>query len=229
MLLIGYRGGYCNASDQLAVDLPRHRARLKPPLGRAGGIPLRGGSPAASREAVRFSGAVGEGPASNPCLSQGARGHFFDSRGGPSGRPPGALVAPWRRVTGGGAGAALGVRGVGVALRVGLRPPPPRRSAVWRGVAPAPPLGSRGDFSFCDRVSGRIRAGRSGGRGRGGVLLCRRLRIVVPVLGGFVYGLCTVVGRLLDGFCIVLNGISWVGAGQRYTAAGEPSRVCPQV
>ena len=160
----------------------------------------------------------------NPCLSQGARGHFFDGRGGPSGRPPVALAAPWRRMARGGAGAALGVLGVGVALRVGLRPPPPRRSAVWRGVAPAPPLGSRGYFSFCDRVR-RIRAYPAGAGAA--AFLCRRLRIVVPVLGGFVYGLCTVVGRLLDGFCIVLNGISWVGAGQRYTAAGEPSRVCP--
>ena len=50
------RGGLCNASGPLAVDLPVHRARLRPPLGRAGGILLHGGSPAASREAVRLSG-----------------------------------------------------------------------------------------------------------------------------------------------------------------------------
>jgi hypothetical protein len=46
----------------------------------------------------------------------------------------------------GGAGAALGVLGVGAALGVGRRPPSPRRSAVRRGVAPAPTLGSLG---FC--------------------------------------------------------------------------------
>ena len=50
------RGGLCNASGPLAADLPAHRARLRPPLGRAGGIPLHGGSPAASHEAVRLSG-----------------------------------------------------------------------------------------------------------------------------------------------------------------------------
>ena len=35
-------GGYCNASGPLlaVLDLPVDRARLKPPLGRAGGIPL---------------------------------------------------------------------------------------------------------------------------------------------------------------------------------------------
>ena len=109
----GKGGALCNASGPLAGDLPAPWARLRPPT------------------------------ASNPCLSQGARGHFFYSRGGPSGRPPGALAAPWRRVTRGGAGAALGVLGVGAALRVGHRPPSPRRSAVWRGVAPGPPpLGS---------------------------------------------------------------------------------------
>ena len=26
---------------------------------------------------------------------------------------------------------------------------------------------------------------------------------------------------------LVLNGFSWVGAGQRYAATGGPSRVCP--
>ena len=36
----------------------------------------------------------------------------------------------------------FGVLGGGAALRVGHRPPSPRRSAGWRGVAPAPPLGT---------------------------------------------------------------------------------------
>ena len=101
---------------------------------------------------------------------------------------------------------------MGAALRVGLRPPPPRRSAVWRGLAPAPPLGSKG-FSFCMRI------GAQGGR------FCRRLkRVVVPVFVRLLYGCCTVVGRF---FVLFLNGICWVGAGQLYTATGEPSRVCP--
>ena len=54
---------------------------------------MRGGFAPASHEAVRLSGAVGEGPlrSSNPCLKsqgaswQGARGHFFDGRGAPFG------------------------------------------------------------------------------------------------------------------------------------------------
>ena len=50
----------------------------------------------------------------------------------------------------------LGSWGVGAALRVGLRPPPPRRSAVWRGGAPAPPLGPLGPF--CSR-EGRCSSG----------------------------------------------------------------------
>ena len=105
------------------LTYPTARARLRPPLGRAGGSLEAGGFAPASYEAVRLSGAVGvEGPLRTPgayltCLRlhQGdVRGHFFDSGGGPSGRPPAALAAPWRRVTRGGAGAAFGVlRGSG--------------------------------------------------------------------------------------------------------------------
>ena len=43
-------------------------------------------------------------------------------------------------------GRGVTCKGVGAALRVGLRPPSPlpspRRGAGWRGVAPAPPLGT---------------------------------------------------------------------------------------
>ena len=40
----------CNASGPLAVDLPAHRARLKPPLGRADGFnyPALGQGPVAA-------------------------------------------------------------------------------------------------------------------------------------------------------------------------------------
>ena len=53
---------------------------------------------------------------------------------------------------------------------------------------------------------------------------------VVVGTGVFV-GCCTVVVWLSFCCCmvvvLVLNGFSWVGAGQLYTATGEPSRVCP--
>ena len=74
--IVLYRGGYCNASGPLGIDLPWHRARLRPPLGRAGGLPLRGGFAPASHEAVRLSGAVGEGPLRTPAYLRG-RGVTF--------------------------------------------------------------------------------------------------------------------------------------------------------
>ena len=123
-------------------------------------------------------------------------------------------LRPHCRVAGGCTGAALGtswvVGGAGwvgvrltvglrvwAALRVGHRPPSPRRSAVWwRGVAPAPPLGSWGFLWVLYRV--------------------------LWVLYGFewvvvwlLYGCCMVVVWLLYGCCIGLERII-KSAGLRY-------------
>ena len=129
--------------------------------------------------------------------------------GGPSGRPPAALaarrIAVWRGVA---QGAALGVLGVGAALWVGLRPS--RRAVAqcgggWHRCRPW------GPWAFC-----------------------------IGVFAGLLYRyrFCTVFVRLFDGCLSVLvrllfgfymfvvlfwNGFCWIGAGQRYTATGEPS------
>ena len=56
-------------------------------------------------------------------------------------------------------GRGVTCKGVGAALRVGLRPPSPlpspRRGAGWRGVAPAPPLGT----ALGNRPWGPVRVG----------------------------------------------------------------------
>ena len=111
-IIIG--GGFVTPRVHSGLTYPASRARLRPPLGRAGGSLAGGGFAPASHEAVRlkvYSGAVGEGPLRTPAYLRG-RGVTFLT--------------------------------VGAALRVGLRAPSPRHSAGWRGVAPAPPLGSWG-------------------------------------------------------------------------------------
>ena len=105
------RGGLVTPRVHSGLTYPTARARLRPPLGRAGGSLGFGGFAPASHEAVRLSGAVGEGPLRTPAYLRGCGVTFLT---------------------------------VGAALRVGLWAPSPRRSAGWRGVAPAPPLGSWG-------------------------------------------------------------------------------------
>ena len=59
-------GGFVTPRVHSGLTYPTARARLRPPLGRAGGsLEVGGFAPAhapASHEAVRLSGAVGEGP-----------------------------------------------------------------------------------------------------------------------------------------------------------------------
>ena len=55
-------GGYVTPRVHSGLTYPTARARLRPPLGRAGGSLEVGGFAPASHEAVRLSGAVGEGP-----------------------------------------------------------------------------------------------------------------------------------------------------------------------
>ena len=71
------RGGLCNASGPLGIDLPAESGPGIPfPGGWFPASPEHGGFAPASHEAVRLSGAVGEGPLRTPAYLRG-RGVTF--------------------------------------------------------------------------------------------------------------------------------------------------------
>ena len=69
LIIIG--GGFVTPRVHSGLTYPTARARLRPPLGRAGGSLEVGGFAPASHEAVRLSGAVGEGPLRTPAYLRG--------------------------------------------------------------------------------------------------------------------------------------------------------------